>query len=326
MSPKDELKDDKIIDDVNEDAEVDEFDDEWDKLTSSTDDDDDLETAAGDDDDDDDPDAAALHTGDDTGAEAGAAAAAADDGGEPESLEEKYERLKAEHEDLQHKHESEKGRAMGLHDKLRDLRVKAGNRPTQTQVQKAMSSPEAWKAFEKDYPEMSKAINDRLGALRVEITNDVKRDVQAVIQPLNIAESNRRRNQETQALQEEHPDWEAISSSREFADWVDGKPDQVKSLVMSENAKDAAFLISTYKLETGILSKGDNGDGKDKEEEAEAAKLRAKREAQKKAGRALTTSSKMDRSGEADTGGDFDAAFAAHAKKKDKQLRNIGRL
>jgi len=313
------LDDDQVTTDTEED-----FDDEWDRLTSGDDTDDDPPVAAADDDDEDgDGDTGGLHTGDDTGA----AAAADDDGAgaakEPESLEEKFERLRSEHETLQHQFNSERGRTSGLQHALAQARA-TRPAPSNQQIKKAMASPAAWKQFEEDYPEMSKAINDRLGALRTEISESVKREVNAVIQPIAVSEASRRREKEAELLKSEHSDWEAICATAEFSDWVQRQPAAVKNLINSENAADASFLLTTYKNTTGKLSQGNEenaGEGKN-----EAAELRKKRVGQLKSGVSVQTQAKVDRTGDTQVSDDFDSAFAAAAKKKDKQLRASGRI
>lgn len=335
-SPVTEVDDDDDTGIVEEGGE--DYDDEWDKLTNPDREEEELgaKKEGEDDDDDEDDDKGGaddgkeiLHTGDKTGAEAGDGKTnkEGDDKGKPESLEERFARLEKEHATLTHQFESERGRSSGLQRKLEEARRNmSGRGPSDQQIAKAMESPAEWKKFEEEYPEMSKAINGRLSALKDEIITSTRKEVNAVIRPLSVDADDRRREKELTKLTELHSDWETIVGSDDFATWINKQPSSVKQMIKSENAADAAFLVQAFKDATGTPPSQTDAD-KEKEEEArKAEELRKKREKQKQDGAGISTSTKTGRTGEETTDVDFDTAFAAHAKKKDKQLRQQGRL
>lgn len=325
-----DFDDDDVIETSNED-----YDDEWDKLTNSDREDEELGAKPDKEDDDKDDDDKGddgkeiLHTGDKTGAEAeaGKSDKGGDNKGEPETLEQKFERLEREHQALTHQFESERGRSSGLQRKLEEARqAMAGKKPTDQQIAKAMESPAEWKKFEEEYPEMSKAINGRLLALKDEIISTTKQELNAVIRPLSVDADDRRRERELDKLNELHPDWETIVGSDGFTDWINKQPSNVKQMIKSEYAADAAFLVDTFKKATGTPPSQTDADKQKEAEARKAEELRKKREKQQQDGAGIGTSTRTGRTGEETTDVDFDTAFAAHAKKKNKQMRELGRI
>ena len=324
MDPKDTEKTAEEL--AAEEGNNDEFTDEWAKLTADpaeTDDDpDDPDLDV--DDDDPEPEGVVRATGDDTPAEE-VDPDEKEPEKDPETPEERITRLERENKDYAHKLQSETGRSAGLQQKLQEIRETSPG-PSQEVIKEAMEDPKLWEEFKENYPEMSTSIESLVASEGHKIREDIKKEFAAVIQPLAQSEADRRRDSEIISLEEDHPDWKAVSESPAFWDWVGAQPDKIQEMGKSSNAADAAYLLTQFKLSTGEPSTPDPDP--DPGQDDEANKLQRKRELQKKTGVTVpSTTQAAPRSGElTPDGGDFSTAFQIEARKREKKLQDQGRL
>ena len=75
----------------------------------------------------------------------------------------------------------------------------------------------------------------------------VKNIVNEAVRPFQEAEKSRYKQTQEQALESIHPGWRDTARSSEFKAWVSAQPDSVQKLVQSDDAADAATLLTYFK-------------------------------------------------------------------------------
>ena len=121
--------------------------------------------------------------------------------------------------------------------------------------------------WREDYPEIAGPVSkllDRLNGSLEEVRAENERLRAGFLTQSDEREAQHYEDQERQVL-DAHPDYDAIRSSAEFRQWLDGQSDTMMALVTPnaetiQNAADVSFIIGRYKAETGY---GGNGDGSD---------------------------------------------------------------
>lgn len=117
--------------------------------------------------------------------------------------------------------------------------------PTERQAAQAMTDPEAWKDFERDWPEMAQAIGAKLAASqgapapKVDLDGfrgQVSQDIQGAI---DVAE-------ERAYLRLKYPDWRDTVKTPDFAEWFKSQPQETQALGGSMAANDAITLLDAY--------------------------------------------------------------------------------
>lgn len=77
--------------------------------------------------------------------------------------------------------------------------------------------------------------------------NYVRNIVNEAVRPFQEAEKSRFRQTQEQTLETIHPDWRDTARSSEFKAWVSHQPESVQKLVQSDDATDAATLLTYFK-------------------------------------------------------------------------------
>jgi hypothetical protein len=80
----------------------------------------------------------------------------------------------------------------------------------------------------------------------------VRNIVNEAIRPFQAAEQTRYKQSQEQALESIHPNWRETARSSEFRHWVEQQPASVQMLVKSDDAADAATLLTYYKQARGL--------------------------------------------------------------------------
>ena len=131
-------------------------------------------------------------------------------------------------------------------------RQSGASSPTQAQVDAASASTEKWKQLEKDFPEWTDALNERLSALTKELSGrmpqidaaGVKKAVVSEVQPMLATLVSQARH--LTRIDSKHSGWEETVKTPEFKTWLNDQKADIRALADSENASDAIKLLDTY--------------------------------------------------------------------------------
>jgi len=162
--------------------------------------------------------------------------------------------LRQEHEKLQHKYKSDDGRIAALQRQVSDLqRVNDTlSRPQKAETPDAKPSLTTDKIVSDLYSgdeERAKAAVEAIatmgsGTAGVEVEDTVNR----MVKPLVDAEKQRYNLSQEEVLLRQYPQWRETVRTKQFATWLEQRPDQIKQLTKSNNAQDAIELLNYYTL------------------------------------------------------------------------------
>lgn len=189
---------------------------------------------------------------------------------EPEkelTLEEQLAQVTQERDQLKHRIKSDEGRvnayqrqAMTVQQKLEALTKKVED-PANTEKERdaakerlaQQANNSTWEEFEEEFPEFAMALNERLGEIDAREKAFEKRfgDLESKVQPLTQQAQQSALQSEFAALEAAHPDYEEVSGSEEFSNWLEKQPVPVQQLINSNAASDAAYLLDNFKRDTG---------------------------------------------------------------------------
>jgi len=183
-----------------------------------------------------------------------------EDGQQPDPLAE-LERYKQEAQQWQHRYNSDLGRQNALQRKIHEqeqLIQQLQSKAPQASNQSGTDNPEGsgytdaeWEALKEDFPEVAQALEKRMAAVSSQYQNQIKQ-LQQQIQPIQQQAHEQYVSSQYQILEQQHPDGRDVAATNEFRQWVSTQPPAVQQLMGSESAADAAYLISNYKLATGM--------------------------------------------------------------------------
>ena len=138
--------------------------------------------------------------------------------------------------------------------------------PTKEQIAAAAESDEKWNTLKADFPEWAEAfdgriervLTDRLAALKKELGPDGSEELKQRIEQLQttIAEGTQTEVQKG-ILSYFKPDWQKTVGTKEYRDWLNSQPADVKALVKSPFAGDAMKVLDKYEEETGSAKSAD---------------------------------------------------------------------
>ena len=207
------------------------------------------------------------------------------------------ERYKKEAEQWQHRYNSDLGRQNALQRKIQeqqamiqDLESRASANPTGS----GMSDSE-WNTLVEDFPEIASAMEAKLQSVSAQYEQRMQQ-LQSQMEPIQQQAQQQYVQAQYAVLEQQHPDWKDVATSQNFQSWLNTQPDPVRSLVNSDHAADAAYLIHTYKLENSMAQ--DNT----------ANEIRQRREKQLRQGQTITNRGGRPKS-TMPPEDDFEAAF-----------------
>ncbi len=236
-----------------------------------------------------------------------------------EDLAGKLAALEEEAERLRQSERSQRGRVSALTKKLLEQRA-AHVPPAARQDDVDAAHGEDWDEFKEDFPEMAAIIERNQARLdsRMNEVNSLIEQLQATQDALIEKEAAVYRTTQLEILGERHPDFEEIKASKEFAEFKASAPANVQAMIASTHAEDAIIVLDAFKQSTGWKPGGEKDTGKSEVErinERRAAALkRSAGISSKKVGRAVRQDMESD--------DDFDSAFAAAAREKEKRWAN----
>jgi len=130
---------------------------------------------------------------------------------------------------------------------------KGGDAPSDTQVQAALSNPDAWKKLKEDFPDWAGPVEAEFAAIRGEIAkakttpvdvDSLKKEVAGTVGA--TLSKGLEQAEERAFVRLKHPTWRNTVKTPEFKTWLDGQPDDVKVLSSSDAGDDAVKLLDTY--------------------------------------------------------------------------------
>lgn len=236
-----------------------------------------------------------------------------------EDLAGKLAALEEEAERLRQSERSQRGRVSALTKKLLEQRA-AHVPPAARQDDVDAAHGEDWDEFKEDFPEMAAIIERNQARLdsRMNEVNSLIEQLQATQDALIEKEAAVYRTTQLEILGERHPDFEEIKASKEFAEFKASAPANVQAMIASTHAEDAIIVLDAFKQSTGWKPGGEKDTGKSEVErinERRAENLKKSAGiSSKKVGRAVRQDMESD--------DDFDSAFAAAAREKEKRRAN----
>lgn len=236
-----------------------------------------------------------------------------------EDLAGKLAALEEEAERLRQSERSQRGRVSALTKKLLEQRA-AHVPPAARQDDVDAAHGEDWDEFKEDFPEMAAIIERNQARLdsRMNELNSLIEQLQATQDALIEKEAAVYRTTQLEILGERHPDFEEIKASKEFAEFKASAPANVQAMIASTHAEDAIIVLDAFKQSTGWKPGGEKDTGKSEVErinERRAENLKKSAGiSSKKVGRAVRQDMESD--------DDFDSAFAAAAREKEKRRAN----
>jgi len=261
--------------------------------------------------------------------------------GMSEATKTRVQAIEEENKNLNHRLNSDAGRVSAFQRKINGMEKEiqsirsggtAGEQPDKAQIAEAMGgTDEEWESFKDDYPEVAKAIDSRLDKAG-KATQETLDSTLAPVKARQEHDAQKAVEDATQAatdiVSDTYPSWTEAVQKPEFALWLDTQPPGVQSLSDSDDPQDASALIGLY--DGHLVANGQptlkadpkDNDGVDTEEttaqEEETNSVAARRKQQLEDGTTIPSrNSRVDPSKEPVD--DFEAAFAYHAKRKDRQ-------
>ncbi len=230
------------------------------------------------------------------------------------ALKASFDALESQQANLVHRLNSDKGRVGALQRKINALE-KENEVP---QKAKEAEDGKQWESLKEDYPEIAQAIESKLASQTAAINTTVQDTVNTAIQPLQQAEVTRSTMSELDKLSAPadqggygHEDWYDTRNSPEYNGWIAQQPVPVQEMMSSNNAADAAYLLTAFKAQLTQAQAAPESDGK-------VEKIQQQREQQLKDSASIIP--KRESSQRGTPADDFDSAFSMYAKRKEKQL------
>lgn len=240
----------------------------------------------------------------------------------PDSVAQRIKELEEERDKYRHSFESDKGRVSALQKTLNALKNDQARQGKDAVLGQAGADDmnNRWEQAKSDYPDIMKALEGKINAIREDVRKEFTNGLHSVAEPLAQLEQDRYRNQQVAALQAAHPDFADISVSDTFNSWLKTKPSAVQDLRNTDTAADAAFLISLYKAEVSPKIQPQDNTPPVDNNVAEGDGIAEKRRQQLAIGEAVPSVMRQPRTGQTGSG-DFSSDFQYFAKKADERLR-----
>tara|TARA_E500000081_G_scaffold2817_3_gene3061 strand:+ start:340 stop:1191 length:852 start_codon:yes stop_codon:yes gene_type:complete len=172
--------------------------------------------------------------------------------------------LRQELQKERHKYNSDLGRQNAYQRQLKE-RDEEIARLRSSQAANPGISDDRWKTVKEDYPDIAEGMT----ALVEQTKQAHAEEVAALKQQLEPIQGQLHENyvqQQYSMLAAEHPDWEKIAASPEFNHWISTQPHNVRQMMESEQAGDAAYLLRVWKNENAPAIQPGNSELKQRRE------------------------------------------------------------
>ena len=174
-------------------------------------------------------------------------------------VEEERDRYLQERDQYRHQFMSNSGRITAYQRQIQNMEAQIEGKTrqkgesqedAQERIAKEMNDS-SWEELEQDFPEVAKALEKRLDARVSQAVEERLGDFNQKLQPIQDRIHQQDLQAERSALEAEHPDWLEIVNSDEYREWIADKPEPVRQLENSPSAADAAYILSSFKRDTG---------------------------------------------------------------------------
>lgn len=179
------------------------------------------------------------------------------------SVEEQLAQITKERDEYRQKFNSNNGRISAYQRQINDLTQKIQN-PASSNAERKQAKEDLaqqnnnsnWNEFKEEFPEFAAALDERLSEIDVREKRFEERfgNLENQVQPLQEQAYQSAIKLEYSALAAEHPDYETVAVSPAFNEWLGLQPLPVQQLIDSNSAADAAYLLSSFKRDTGTNS------------------------------------------------------------------------
>lgn len=226
-----------------------------------------------------------------------------DDQDEPQPEPDEAAKYREEVEQWKHRYNSDIGRINAYQRKIQELEQQLQSQPQPT----AESNPDGsgmtdseWETLKEDFPEIASALEKQLQnqSQRYEAQMAQMRDE---LKPIQEQAYQQFKQSQYSILEQQHPDWREVAQTNEFRQWLSTQPQPVQQLVNSDAAPDAAFLIQSYKANTGYGTVNTGNDD-----------IRAKRQQQLRSAQTVPTRGTRKTN---DVPSDYEDAFSFYADR-----------
>ncbi len=164
----------------------------------------------------------------------------------------KAEALEQESKQWEHKFNSDAGRVAAMQRKIADLEASERVEIQTQEKQEDSGSTESLDAFMDDYPDIYSGMTAYLDKELEQRTASIRQELQASVKPMEDIIDNQRQSDELNMLSSQHADWQQVSGSQEFHQWVAQQPHQIVELAQSDFASDASYALSMFKAANGM--------------------------------------------------------------------------
>lgn len=123
--------------------------------------------------------------------------------------------------------------------------------PTKEQMAEAAKTESEWDELKEDFPEWASAIEAKLAANSTEIvkglpnTEKINSDMAGMTTKLSEMSTEIQKNK----ISFKHPGWKAIIDSKEYAAWIAGQPEDIRSKTKSLEAEDAIVVLDKFEVD-----------------------------------------------------------------------------
>jgi hypothetical protein len=228
--------------------------------------------------------------------------------------------LRAERDRYLHQVRSNEGRVSAMQRRINELSQAVQQREAALQQlhtrgpQGAVSAPPGdmsqadWQKFREDFPEVAQAVDAHVSHVVSNAVSQHLGSIKAEIEPIRQAEHERFLQSQFAALEAAHPDWRDVVQNDDFREWLRIQPSAVQQYMESEDAGEASWLVSQYKLAATTRRIDPSA------QQAEA--IRASRNQRLVSSQSVPGRRVAERPLPED---DFDAAFQAYARRLERR-------
>jgi hypothetical protein len=164
------------------------------------------------------------------------------------SLEERLEEAERQAQLWQHKYNSDLGRQNAYQRKVSEYENEIQQLKKQAERSNNPDSmtPSEWKALQEDYPDIAQGVQSQFAQLQARHQAEIE-SIRRELQPIQAQAQESYVQDQFRILEMEHPDYREIAQSDSFKSWVEYQPENIRNMMTSQQAGDAAYLLRTYK-------------------------------------------------------------------------------
>jgi hypothetical protein len=213
--------------------------------------------------------------------------------------------LRAQLERVTQQFQSETGRTSALQRKINEIQKQQEQRNDPENIEVNQESIDLLK---EDYPEIAEAIQSVVTQSVAQQNQAINARIQEAMAPMQQAQQQQIEALQQQALAKTHPDYESLSQSDEYWNWVDSQPDAIRQMAESEFANDVTYVLNIYKGMNAQDAQHRNN---------QQSEIQSKREKQLADMHGIS-STKGGSSRKVIAKDDFEGGFQAYAKKAER--------